>query len=99
MSTLLTKRRSAAIDMIRAWQLVIVSFLLAVLVYLLAPQQMGIVAYKALLVTVGAFAGYWIDRLLSPYARPNTPGVNDILATARRAAIVCACILGVCWAA
>ena len=44
---------------------------LAVLVWQLAPQQLPVSVYKLSLVALSAVAGYWIDRSLFPYARPD----------------------------
>ncbi|MFG6287083.1 putative holin [Pseudomonas aeruginosa] len=49
------------------------------------------------LVTLGAVAGYWIDRSLFPYvARPHECSANLVVVGAwlRRGLIVLACILG-----
>lgn len=48
--------------------------------------------YKAHLMALGGWGGYWIDRVLFPYARPDK--VND-MATAmlRRAIVVAACLV------
>lgn len=72
--------------------------LLALLAYL-APQQLPVVLYKCALVTMGAVLGYWIDRMLFPYARPHQyHQFGDrwflSLAALRRAVIVLACVLG-----
>jgi hypothetical protein len=50
----------------------IAAVLLAILVYLIAPQQLPVSLYKLSLVALAAVAGYWIDRSLFPYARPHT---------------------------
>ncbi len=44
---------------------------LCVLVFLLAPQQLPVSLYKLSLIALAAVAGYWIDRSLFPYARPE----------------------------
>lgn len=66
----------------------------------LAPQQMGVTAYKLSLIALAAVAGYWIDRSAFPYARPDDRSVigNDsrfAYAMQRRALIISACIMGV----
>ena len=38
----------------------------------LAPQQLPVSLYKLSLVSKAGLAGYWIDRELFPYARPDT---------------------------
>lgn len=48
-----------------------VAALLSVLVWLMAPQQLPVSVYKLSLVAMAAVAGYWLDRSLFPYARPD----------------------------
>lgn len=49
----------------------LVTLLLGLLVWLLAPQQLPVSLYKLSLVSLAAVTGYWIDRSLFPYARPD----------------------------
>lgn len=49
----------------------VLAVLLSVLTYTLAPQQLPLSVYKLSLVATAAVAGYWIDRALFPYARPD----------------------------
>jgi hypothetical protein len=49
----------------------IIAALLAAVVFLLAPQQLPVSLYKLSLVALAAVTGYWIDRSLFPYARPD----------------------------
>lgn len=37
-----------------------------------APHQVPVVIYKLALVSFAAIVGYWIDRSLCPYARPDS---------------------------
>lgn len=48
------------------------ALLLAAVVHHIAPQQLPVSIYKLSLVALAAVAGYWIDRSLFPYARPDT---------------------------
>lgn len=48
-----------------------VSLALALPIGLLAPQQLPVSIYKLSLITSSAWLGYWIDRSLFPYARPD----------------------------
>jgi len=50
---------------------VIAAALLTLLVWLMAPQQLPVTVYKLSLVALAGLAGYWIDRSLFPYARPD----------------------------
>lgn len=45
--------------------------LLAVLVMIAAPQQAMVALYKFALVTGAGVGGYYLDRELFPYARPD----------------------------
>ncbi len=74
----------------------VVAVLLLVLVGAVAPHQLGIVLYKLALTASAAWTGYWIDRGLFPYGRPDkiAPELFS-LAALRRAIVIAACIIGV----
>lgn len=75
------------------WALITVGLLLVL--YLIAPTKIAVVLYKAALVTGGGVLGYWIDRALFPYARPDrVRATHKPWAGIRRALIVLACIIG-----
>ena len=38
----------------------------------LSPVQLPVVLYKAALIALAAVIGYWLDRALFPYARPDS---------------------------
>ena len=44
---------------------------LMLFVWQLAPHQLPVSLYKLSLIALAAVAGYWIDRSLFPYARPD----------------------------
>jgi hypothetical protein len=50
---------------------VIAAALLMLLVWVMSPQQLPVSVYKLSLVALAAVAGYWVDRSLFPYARPD----------------------------
>jgi hypothetical protein len=52
-----------------AWLALAVALTAAV--WLVAPQQVPVSLYKLSLVSMAAVVGYWIDRGLFPYARPD----------------------------
>ena len=56
----------------------IVALVLALVVWLMAPQQLPVSIYKLSLVSMAAVAGYWIDRSIFPYARPNIDALRLI---------------------
>lgn len=86
------------------------AIVLSFAVWWIAPQQLPVSLYKLSLVALAAVAGYWIDRSLFPYARPDAflpPDPTEIedmdavqlclmaVAMLRRAAIVAATMLAV----
>lgn len=61
----------AKLARVRMADWVIAAALLTVVVGLIAPQQIPVSLYKLSLVALAAVSGYWIDRSLFPYARPD----------------------------
>ena len=61
--------RAASLPRMADW--LIAAILLTLLVWLLAPHQLPVSVYKLSLIALAAVAGYWIDRRLFPYARPD----------------------------
>ena len=51
--------------------------LLLVVIAVIAPPQLPVVLYKASLVSLAAVLGYWLDRTLFPYARPDSYLARD----------------------
>lgn len=49
----------------------IVALALSALVWAIAPQQLPVSLYKLSLVTLAGVVGYWLDRSMFPYARPD----------------------------
>lgn len=76
---------------LRMWQAWLVSLLLLGVIYYLQPQQIGVLLYKTFFITWGAAIGYWIDRWLAPYARPEN--ASSWVPAIRRTAIVCFAML------
>lgn len=54
----------------------LIALALSATVFLLAPQQIPVSIYKLNLLALAAVAGYWIDRSVFPYARPNTKALR-----------------------
>ena len=50
----------------------LITLVLLACVWAIAPHQLPVSLYKLSLVTLAAVAGYWIDRSLFPYARPDS---------------------------
>lgn len=51
--------------------LLLAALLLAVIAAV-SPVQLPVVLYKAALIALAAVIGYWLDRSLFPYARPDS---------------------------
>lgn len=49
----------------------LIALALAGVVWLTAPHQLPVSLYKLSLVTLAGVLGYWLDRSLFPYARPD----------------------------
>ena len=83
----------------RMWDWILLTVALFVLVWYVAPQQLQIVLYKTLLVSLAAVLTFWIDRSL--FARMSdrieSKMKRDIVSAARvlsRALIFLGCVLG-----
>lgn len=84
----------------RMFDWLLVTLCLIALIAVLSPQQLPVSLYKLSLITTAAVTGYWIDRSLFPYARPDdislaTSAVLQASAMLRRAIIVGAAMLAV----
>lgn len=44
----------------RMWEAWVASICLLMIVAAIAPQQLGVIAYKFVFITLGAVAGYWV---------------------------------------
>lgn len=77
-----------------AWT--IITLCLLVLLAAVRPEQLQVVLYKLLLVTLGTVIAYWLDRALFPNGRPDECSDIVLVATAylRRALIVLAAVVG-----
>lgn len=82
---------------IRMLDWITVAFLLTAAIALTAPHQLPVTLYKLSLAVAGCAVGYWADRGLFPYARPDgdfcEPGIETAAAMIRRAIIVAACVV------
>ena len=76
----------------------LVTLLLVAAIAAIAPHQLPVVAYKLMQVTLFGWIGYWLDRRLFPYARPDGQMLSDTeraVANLRRAIVVgCAMLAG-----
>ncbi|MCG5260406.1 hypothetical protein EM868_00365 [Cupriavidus gilardii] len=84
----------------------VVSIVLALLAYTTRQSEalLSITFYKAHLMSLGGWGGYWLDRMIFPYARPHfflirqagdDPYISDSCRAAclRRAIIVAASLI------
>lgn len=55
----------------RLFSWILLSGLLFAGLYFISPQQAAVAYYKFALVIAAAITGYWIDRAMFPYARPD----------------------------
>lgn len=55
----------------RLFTLLLLTVALLALAWWLAPHRIPLTLWKIVLVTGGAVLGYWVDRVLFPYARPG----------------------------
>lgn len=56
----------------------LIALALSALVFVLAPQQLPVSIYKLNLIALAAVAGYWIDRSVFPYARPQLDALRAL---------------------
>jgi len=52
------------------WGLIAVTLLMGLA--LLSPAQLPVALYKITLIALAAVVGYWIDRAIAPYSRPDS---------------------------
>jgi hypothetical protein len=65
-------------------------------VYLVAPQQIGVLVFKACQVTMCGWIGYWFDRGIAPNTRPANQALTAqerAAASIRRAVIIAAAMI------
>ena len=48
------------------------AILLLAVIFAAYPERLAVVVYKTALITLAAVIGYWLDRALFPYARPDS---------------------------
>jgi hypothetical protein len=56
---------------IRMMDWLLIAVALSLLILFFYPQQLAVSLYKLNLIAIGGFGGYWLDRSLFPYARPD----------------------------
>lgn len=68
--------RKSKLPRLTSWWLI--ALFLSLAVFLIAPQQLPVSLYKLNLISLAAVAGYWIDRKVFPYARPQIAALRDL---------------------
>lgn len=87
-----TSERTWYRGLLRMWPAWVATSTLLATIYMLQPQQIGVIVYKTSFITWGAVLGYWVDRWVFPYDRPHV-SANPETAELRRACIVSAAML------
>lgn len=88
------RKRTTLGDLSRAWPLLLTFAVCFAVTVWLSPVKVGLTVFGLAKIALGAFLGYWIDRLLFPYARPHTlTGEAAGASWKRRAIIVAACVI------
>lgn len=81
-------------DKLRAWPWLALALIITALVGVIAPHQLGVLAWSLSKLAFGAYLGYWIDRSIFHYARPgDLTEFEQHMAGLRRAVIIAAAIL------
>ena len=68
--------RKSKLPRLTSWWLI--ALVLSLAIFLIAPQQLPVSLYKLNLISLAALAGYWIDRAVFPYARPQVSALSDL---------------------
>lgn len=84
------------LNYLRAWPWLAIALFFIVLVFLIAPYQIGVLVWSLSKVALGAYLGYWIHRSLNmdsirPHLMEPGPEKNAVLLN--RAIIIAATIL------
>lgn len=89
--------RTYIVDRLRMTELLITALVLYALALVITNPQIQVAFYKCGNATLGAFGGYWIDRLAFPFGRihQNTDATIKNGRELRRAIIIGATVLGV----
>ena len=86
--------RSSLRDKARASPLLAVFITTLVITAALNPAKLGLAVWGVAKLGMGGYVGYWIDRLIFPYARPHQLiGIEAGTSWKRRALIVAAAVV------
>lgn len=85
---------AAVRDAFRASPLLVLFVITLAITAALNPAKVGLVVWGVAKLGMGGYAGYWIDRLIFPYARPHQlSGIEAGTSWKRRALIVSAAVV------
>ena len=68
--------RKSKLPRLTSWWLIALALTFAV--FWFSPQQLPVSLFKLNLISLAALAGYWIDRKVFPYARPQVSALRDL---------------------
>lgn len=77
----------------RMWQWIVLTVVLLAAIAWTAPQQLPVMLYKVAQVTLFAVLGYWIDRTVFYYSRPDKVMLAQQGWAWLRRAIVIGCVV------
>lgn len=81
-------------DLFRTAPLLLLGLVTFIAVLFLNPAKAGLMVWGVARIGVYAWLGYWVDRIIFPYARPHTlTGIAEGTAWKRRALIVSAALI------
>lgn len=81
-------------DTMRASPLLILFAVTLAITAMLNPAKVGLAVWGVAKLGMGGYVGYWIDRLIFPYARPHQLiGIEAGTSWKRRALIVAAAVV------
>lgn len=84
------------LNYLRAWPWLAAALLATLVVFLIAPHQIGVLIWSLSKLSFGAYLGYWIHRSLNldgPRIHEMEPGPDKNMALLNRAIIIGASIL------
>lgn len=84
------------LNYLRAWPWLGLALFFTVLVFLIAPYQIGVLIWSLSKIALGAYLGYWIHRSINldgPRVHEMEPGPNKNAALLNRAIIIAATIV------
>jgi|TARA_R110001583_G_scaffold9243_3_gene43925 hypothetical protein len=63
--------KSNVTDKLRIWPWLCLALAFTAIVAVVAPYQLGVLAWSLSKLSLGAYLGYWVDRSIFHYCRPH----------------------------